>query len=93
MDQLYKDAIELRHRLINELDDKSHPLARELEQGAQRLIDECEKKADARHIEDQVKRMQDLLRKAGDSPAISASHADELVDYTEDMKLDARRLM
>lgn len=93
MDDVYKQAITMQHKLRDYIDDPSHAIVAQLKNEVQRLTDEIEVKKNPRSIEDRVKIIIRLIESAEGTNAISHNHLDDLSDLCEDLRQDLRKLM
>jgi hypothetical protein len=93
MQEVYKQAIDMQHKLRDYIDDPSHSIVAQLKNEVQRLTDEIEVKKNPRSIEDRVKQIIRLLESAEETTAISRHHIDDLRDRCEDIRQDLRKLM
>lgn len=93
MQDVYKQAIALQHKLRDYVDDPSHAVIGQLKAEVQRLTDEIESRKNPRSLEDRVKQIIRLLESAEGSPAMSNHHIDDLRDRCEDIRQDLRKLM
>jgi hypothetical protein len=84
MDEIYRQALELQHKLRDYLDQDAHPQARQLTADVQRLTDEIEMQKDPRTIEGRVKNIIRQLE-AQEGSVMSHGHADDLRDRCFDM--------
>ena len=91
MDEIYKRAVDLQHKLRDYLDQGDEPTAVQLKKEVQRLTDEIEMQKNPRSIEDRVKLIIRQLEALAD-PVMSAGHVDDLRDRCLDMQQDIRKL-
>src|SRR3989344_4998106 len=71
MNDLYRDVINLRHKLNNVIDDHSHPSSQALKREVQRLEDEMQVKKPLKSLESRVKQVIDCLKQAERACVIS----------------------
>lgn len=93
--QLYKEVLNLQHKLHDLLDDHAHPLAQALKNEVKRLEDELEMSKKPRSLEDRIKTIQqhlDRVKNQGEQAIMDIHHADLLRDRLEDFRMDLRRL-
>lgn len=93
MQEVYKQAINMQHKLRDYIDDPSHSVVAQLKNEVQRLTDEIEMQKNPRSIEDRIKMIISLIESAEDTEAISRNHLDDLRDRCEDIRQDLRKLM
>lgn len=93
MDELHKEIINLQRNFRDRLDDRNHPLARELDKTIQRIEDDIQVKKNLRSIEDQIKRAIQQLSSADGNGFMSDRDIDDFKDRLEDMRRQVQKLM
>ncbi len=93
MDELRKEAINLRQVFRDKIDDSSKPEAHELENAITRIEDDIQSKKPPRSIEDQLKRVIQLLSSGDGKGFMDDRDLDDLKDRCEDMRNQVRKLM
>lgn len=91
MDDIYKQALDVQHKLRDYLDMDDDPAARQLTSDVQRLTDEIEMQKNPRTVEDRVKNIIRQLESLNGA-VMSADHTDDLRDRCLDMCQDLRKL-
>jgi hypothetical protein len=92
MQDIYKQAINLQFKYRDYVDDKSHPMAQQLNRQIQRLTDDIESQKNTRSLEDLVKQIIRLLEQTDGSGVMDDRHVDDLKDRCEDIRNDLRKL-
>lgn len=93
MEELHKDIIKLQRNFRDRLDDRNHSGAKELDNAIQRLEDDIQIKKNPRSIEDQIKRVIQMLRNADGKGFIDNRDLDDFIDRLEDMRRDVQKLI
>lgn len=93
MEELHRDIISLQRNFRDRLDDRSHQGARELDTAIQRLEDDIQVKKNPRSIEDQIKRVIQLLNNADGKGFMDDRDIDDFKDRFEVMRRDVQKLM
>lgn len=92
MDQIYKQAVALQQKFRDYIDDRSHPLAGQLDREIQGLEDDVQVKKHPKTIEDRAKRIISLLSSVDGTPVMDGGHADDLKDRAQDIINELRQL-
>lgn len=91
MDDIYKQALNVQHKLRDFLDRQDDPAGRQLTSDVQRLTDEIEMQENPRTIEDRAKGIIRQLESLTDD-VMSHSHRDDLRDRCLDICQNLREL-
>lgn len=98
MDPNYKpiqqQADRLHHTFRDIADDRNSPVGQTLEKETREIREDIESNRSPRAVEDRIRRVQQVLHQAKDSPtpALSPDDADRLFDAYEDLREALRRL-
>jgi hypothetical protein len=91
MEGIYRQALDLQHKLRDYLDADDDPAARQLTSEVQRLTDEIEMQKNPRTVEDRAKTIIRQLESL-DEAVMSHEHVDDLRDRCLDMIQDLRKI-
>jgi predicted alpha/beta-fold hydrolase len=87
---LQKQADRLHYRVGDCLDDRSHPMADNLQRAAREVMECMESDRPPRSVEDRIKAIQQLLEH--DSLVLSPEHAHDLHHEYEELRREVRGL-
>ncbi len=91
MSDLYKQVINLRHKLNNVIDNHGHPVAKSLKKEVQALEDDIQVKKNVRSIEARVVKVIHALKQAEHAVVISQSDINYLHRQFEEMQQELRK--
>lgn len=91
MSDLYREVINLRHKLNNVIDDPSHSAAQALKKEVQALEDDFQVKKNARSLEARVVKVIQKIKQAEHALVISQSDINYLHRQFEDIQQELRR--
>ncbi len=92
MDHFYKEIVKFQRRCNDVTDDPKSHTGQALKVAVQRLEDDVQVRKNPRSIEDQVKRVIELLEEAGKEQVISHHHVHELVEHCEEFRKELRKM-
>lgn len=92
MQDIYKQAVNLQFKFRDYVDDKSDPIAQQLESQIQRLTDYIEMQKNPRTLEDTVKQIIRVLENTEGTSVMDNRHIDDLKDRCEQIRNDLRKL-
>lgn len=93
MEELHKQVVTLQRNFRDRLDDAGHAAARELDKAIQRLEDDIQVKKNLRSIEDQIKRVIQMLQNADGKGFMDDGHIGDFKDRLESMRRTVQAMM
>lgn len=81
----------LEHRFRDKVDNRSHPLSRNFEQGLRGLQDKLQTYANPRSIEADTERLKQAFRNLDDHTVMDHSDSDHFSDELEKLKMILRK--
>ena len=92
MSDLYREVINLRHKLNNVIDNPSHPSAQALKKEVQALEDDMQVKKNPKSLESRVVRVINTLKQAEHAGVISQSDVNNIHKQFEEIQQELRKL-
>lgn len=91
---IYKQAMNLEHKLKDRLDDRNHPLSQQLIRQTKEVSEDLESQKDPRSVESRIREVQKLLiqARADGTAVLNPEESDMLHDAYEDLREDLRGL-